>query len=143
MVTQLPTLPRTFRGAGYRAVGIGGGQFGLLGKHTGAGPPSDFNFGFATTVGIGGGQFGLLGKHTGAGPPSENAAEVEFFEAAIPDTAPKIISPASAVVAIDFMANLSPLWVPWEIKAAQCTALGEIRDSTFSRFWSSTVGNVL
>src|SRR6185369_8653921 len=109
----------------YFACGIGSGQFGLDGKHTGAGPPSDGNASFAFTCGIGSGQFGDDGKQTGAGPPSENPT-TWVFEAAIPEIAPRIIRPASAVVAIDFMAVVSLSFVMCtltrESRVAQCTA---------------------
>jgi len=100
----LPTYPTA-----YRAPGIGGGQFGVDGRQTGAGPPSEK---WLLADGMGGGQFGVDGRQTGAGPPSENPT-VWVFEVAIAETVPSSIKPASKVVATDFMAvPLLNCWYP-------------------------------
>jgi hypothetical protein len=103
--TSLIVVPRYRR---YRAGGIGGGQFGSVGRQYGTGPPSDGNAALTLAVGIGGGQFGSVGRQYGTGPPSENPIPwFEFFEDAIAEMVPSSIRPASTVVAIDFMAVFS------------------------------------
>jgi len=84
-------------------LGITGGQPGSLGRHKGAGPPSENEIALAFAFGMTGGQPGSLGRQSGAGPPSENPIP-EVLEEAIAEIVPSSIRPASAVVAIDFMA---------------------------------------